>query len=270
MASWLKNLVKHWRKTTRRSDLDDLLRRLADLENRAQREWGPEPGGRAGDDFYFSFEKRFRGSSEAIRSRLAVYLPRLNALREALLPGDFLDLGCGRGEWLELLREQGIPARGVDSNASMVAEARARGVKAETADLLPHLRSLPDSFLSGISAFHVAEHLPVPTLKEMLASARRVLVPGGLIILETPNPENPIVGGCDFWIDPTHRRPLPPALLTHLVASFGFGQVECLRVPSGAPEFPEGDGVMNDAALRSLAERMRIERDYAIIAVKVG
>jgi O-antigen chain-terminating methyltransferase len=141
-----------------------------------------------------------------------------------------LDLGCGRGEWLELLAEQGWHARGLDSNRVMVEECRQRGLAVSEGDVLAHLRSLPDASLGAVTAFHVLEHLPLEVLLRFLDETARVLRPGGIAIFETPNPENLVVGGCDFYRDPTHQRPLHPDTVQFLVEQRGLVRVEILRL----------------------------------------
>ena len=157
---------------------------------------------------YVSFEDQFRGTREDIKERCRAYLP---LMKEAGLGTDampILDLGCGRGEWLELLRETGLQARGLDSNPILVEECRKRELEVVEGDLIAYLRSLPDASVGGVTGFHILEHLPFEILINALDETVRVLQPGGLAIFETPNPQNVLVGSCNFYIDPTHRRPL--------------------------------------------------------------
>lgn len=179
-------------------------------------------------DLYVDFEARFRGSSEQIRERLAANLPLFVPLAH-VSDAPVLDIGCGRGEWLQLLGEAGIAALGVDSNPSMVQQCREAGLQAEAGDALDHLQGLADNSLSGLTAFHVIEHVPLDVLIRLIDEARRVVRPGGLILLETPNPENLIVGACNFYTDPTHRNPLPPALMAFLLEARGFERVSIDR-----------------------------------------
>lgn len=183
-----------------------------------------------GGDFYRALEDKFRGSRELIAARLRVYLPLVQPLAAAHPALKAFDLGCGRGEWLELLAEQGIAAYGMDLDAGMLAACQARGLQVSQGDALAHLQTLPAQSLLLISAFHVVEHLVLADLQRLLAEAQRVLVPDGLLILETPNPENLLVGSAHFYIDPTHQRPLPSQLLAFLAEHHGFGRVEVLRL----------------------------------------
>lgn len=161
-------------------------------------------------DFYRTFEEKFRGPRELVKSRLRVYLPFLRPLRGSFSTALAVDLGCGRGEWLELLYEQGFEAEGVDLDDGMLAACRDLGLKVQTGDALGYLTALPDDSQAIVSGFHLVEHIPFQVLLQLVAEALRVLKPGGLLILETPNPENIIVGATNFYIDPTHHRPIPP------------------------------------------------------------
>jgi O-antigen chain-terminating methyltransferase len=161
-------------------------------------------------DFYRAFEDRFRGSAPVIESRLAVYLPFVRPVADAHRGATLTDLGCGRGEWLALLERAGIDASGVDKDETMLAACREQGLKVECADAIDYLKRLPDASQLAVSAFHFVEHLPFDSLHAVAREAMRVLRPGGLIILETPNPESLIVSSTDFYNDPSHRQPLPP------------------------------------------------------------
>jgi SAM-dependent methyltransferase len=180
----------------------------------------------ADDSVYAAFENRFRGEPAELRERLASYLPLL----EGLAP--VADLGCGRGEFLDLLRERGIAARGVDGNARFVAECRARGLDVRHGDLLAFLGGEPDKSLGGLFAAQVAEHLPPRSLLALLAESHRVLRPGGLLVLETVNPRS-LVGFLEVYNrDLTHERPLHPDTLRFLAAAAGFSDVRIeLRTP---------------------------------------
>jgi SAM-dependent methyltransferase len=170
------------------------------------------------------------------------------------------DLGCGRGEWLELLGEWGVEATGVDLNAPNVAGMRARGLNVHHADALGWLRAQPEASFAAVTSFHVIEHLPFGVLLRLVQEARRVLMPGGRLIMETPNPENVIVATQTFWLDPTHVRPLPPALLEVVVIDAGLEIEALLRLN------PPGDG--QDIADPTLRALMTQGRDCAVVARK--
>jgi O-antigen chain-terminating methyltransferase len=184
---------------------------------------------------YNAFEDLMRGSFEDIQDRFKVYLPDLP--KGATEP--VADIGCGRGEWLDLLKNNGIPAYGIDSNPAVAERAAGLGLEVKIADALEHLRSVPERSLSAVTAFHVAEHLPTSVLIELVDLALRALRPGGKLILETPNPANLTVGACTFWFDPTHLRPLPNELLSFIVSSRGFADVETRPLFRDAPPVPE-------------------------------
>lgn len=181
-------------------------------------------------DFYRAFEDKHRGARELIKSRLRVYLPFLLPLATKYPDCSVLDLGCGRGEWLELLQENRIVASGVDLDDNMLADCRELGLDVANEDAIEHLKSLPDQSRLAITGFHIAEHLPFSLLQMLFVEARRVLKPNGLLILETPNPENLVVGAASFYIDPTHQRPLPSQLLQFLAEHQGFARVKILRL----------------------------------------
>jgi O-antigen chain-terminating methyltransferase len=218
---------------------------------------------------YVSFEDSFRGEREDIKQRCAHYL---DSLRDASIePGSglVLDLGCGRGEWLELLLERGYEARGVDLNAAMLADSRNRGLDVVEADALSYICSLPDASVAAITSMHLVEHLPHDVLIRLLDEAFRVIRPGGLITLETPNPENITVGSCWFYLDPTHRNPIPPQLLQWIVANRGFSEpkIERLSEFRGVPSIPRlSDEVAGAAQINEMAAWFIAAPDYAILA----
>ena len=214
------------------------------------------------DSFYRDFEDRFRGSRELILWRLSVYLPFIRPLTaDGLATRRAVDLGCGRGEWLELLSENGFDASGVDLDMGMLSACHERGLTASQADALSTLQALPDDSIGLISAFHLVEHLPFDMVRALVRESLRVLVPGGLLILETPNPDNLTVGACSFFLDPSHLRPLPSGLLGFVVEHAGFARNKILRIQEAAElrgETPIGlDEVL-----------CGVSPDYAVVAQK--
>jgi glycosyltransferase involved in cell wall biosynthesis/SAM-dependent methyltransferase len=182
------------------------------------------------DDFYRALEERFRASQEDIRARLEGYSPFLKALCKIVPTPKAFDIGCGRGEWLQLLTDMGMQARGVDLDDSMLAACHERGLDAKNQDALQALQALPDGSLDLVSAFHVVEHLTFDYLRDLLKEAQRTLSPNGLLILETPNAENLIVGTNNFYLDPTHQRPVPAIFLDFLCQFSGFAQSKIVRL----------------------------------------
>jgi SAM-dependent methyltransferase len=178
---------------------------------------------------YLELERRFRGTEEEIAERISRFLPNLEGR------GEVLDLGCGRGEALEVLRGREIPARGVDLSASMVAECQRKGLTAEVGDLLDYLAGVAEGRFGGIVSFHVIEHLPPEVLDRLARLAWRALRPGGVLILETPNPLSLVVAARNFWLDPTHKRPVHPESLKLSLELAGFDPVERIDLRS----FPE-------------------------------
>jgi O-antigen chain-terminating methyltransferase len=183
----------------------------------------------ADDSTYAAFEACFRGSRDDIRGRLADYVERFRGLDPVL------DLGCGRGEFLELLREAGIAGRGVEGNLHVAQDDVARGLDVAHGDLLGFLESQPEGSAGGVFASQVAEHLPPPVLHRTLQQAFRVLRPGGLMVLETVNPRS-VIGLLEvFNRDLTHERPLHPETLSFLASAAGFTDVRVeLRSPVDA------------------------------------
>jgi len=213
------------------------------------------------DALYASFEDQFRGSREEISRRLQVYLP---FLKEAQITGGVLDVGCGRGEWLELLRSEGIEARGVDRNRVFIETCRGAGLDVVEQDALNYLRSLSDNSLSAITAIHFVEHVPFETLIAVLDEIRRTLKPGGLLIAETPNPENFMVGSCNFYTDPTHRNPIPSETLKFLLETRGLRCKDVLKLRPWDEAKLDGDSEL----ISRFNEYFYSAPDYGIIATK--
>ncbi|WP_177474830.1 MULTISPECIES: class I SAM-dependent methyltransferase [unclassified Pseudomonas] len=180
--------------------------------------------------FYRAFEDRYRGSRELITQRLEVYLPFLAPLKELYQDYPTLDLGCGRGELLELLGREGYTPSGVDLDDGMLEACRMLELPAHKDDALSALQKLPDNSLVAVTGFHIAEHVPFPVLQQLVAEALRVLRPAGLLILETPNAESVVVGTNSFYLDPSHQRPLPNLLLSFLTEYSGFAKFKIVRL----------------------------------------
>ena len=208
---------------------------------------------------YFAFESRMRGSTESIRERQRPYV---EDFREA---APVLDLGCGRGEFLVLLREAGIGARGVDLDADMVAYARGEGLDVEQADAVEHLEGLGDGSLGGIFAAQLVEHLPAPTLVRLLELAAAKLRPGGLLVAETINPLSPLALR-NYYADLTHTQPLVPETLELLARQAGFGSVELRYLNAPGERLIEPDDPVIAANVSRLNELLFGPLDYAIVA----
>jgi O-antigen chain-terminating methyltransferase len=213
--------------------------------------------------FYRAFEDRYRGAREIIKDRLRAYARFTDPLLRTASPPMALDLGCGRGEWLELLGESGFDARGVDLDEGMLAACVERGLNAQHGDALAALRETPSDSLALVSSFHLVEHLPFGLVQELIAEALRVLQPGGLLIMETPNPENLTVGATSFYLDPTHLHPLPPGLLGFATEHAGFRRQRIVRLQED-PQLHEG------ARIGLITVLAGVSPDYSIVAQKAA
>lgn len=216
------------------------------------------------DAFYHSLEARFRGSPAEIKERLKIYLPLVAQAKIVSATQPLLDIGCGRGEWLELLSEADVPALGVDSNRALVTEGQARGLRIVEADLMAHLRALPADSLGALTGFHIVEHLPLETLLGLLDETVRVVKPGGLVIFETPNPENVLVGSCNFYFDPTHRNPLPAPVMKFMLESRGLSRVGVIRLNPSDAEPVAGDADI----VKRFNQYFYGPMDYAVVGWK--
>jgi SAM-dependent methyltransferase len=250
-----------------RRSVAELEERLLRVERRprpegivpaAPRTVAAQPAAAAFPD-YFAYEARMRGSTESVRTRQLVYV---DDLRDA---APVLDVGCGRGELLALLREAGVEARGVDADADMVAYARGEGLDVEQADAVAYLDGLGDGSLGAIFAGQVVEHLPPPLLVRLLELAARKLRPGGLLVAETINPLSPLALR-SYFADLTHSQPLVPETLALLAGQAGFREVETRFLNEPAERLALPDDPVIAANVRRLNEMLFAPLDYAILA----
>jgi 2-polyprenyl-3-methyl-5-hydroxy-6-metoxy-1,4-benzoquinol methylase len=208
---------------------------------------------------FLSIENRFRGARDEVKEKFRFYLPYLE--RQNISTG-ILDVGCGRGEWLELLTESGFAAEGIDSNHLMVAQCQADGLKVRYANAVDYLRGLPDGSLKAITAFHFVEHVEFADLIEFVDQSIRTLESGGLLILETPNPENVIVSTRNFYLDPSHVRPIPGELLEFVLQGRGLKNIEVVGLhPLTAARIPGDTEVVT-----RLNDLFYGPMDYCIVA----
>jgi SAM-dependent methyltransferase len=223
-------------------------------------------GAQVSDEFYERFQDALRGSEEGIRVSQQHYIEDLETVRH--LDGTVIDIGSGRGEFLRLVQARGFDVLGVDTNAFAVDHCFETGVQAIVDDGISYLENSPPERASAITCFHLVEHISPFAQLRLLAGALRALKPGGLLIMETPNPTNLIVGASTFYNDPTHIRPVTPHYLEFAARDAGFAEVELRYLhPAGtyAPDaFAEGS---LDA---EVAWALRGPQDYAIIARKVA
>lgn len=270
---------------TLKRELEQLLfRDVRDVRVQEAQDSGAEVQRRAGRDAfttpldaykYVGFEDQFRGSQETIRHRLESYLPFFLAPAGAVL-----DVGCGRGEFLDLLKARGIPSRGIDLNHEMAEMCRARGLEVTEADAVGYLESLEDGSLGGIFAAQVVEHLQPAYLLRFLELAHHKITPAGRIVLETLNPACWVAFFESYIRDITHVWPLHPETLRYLVLASGFTSAaiefrspvppQDRLQPVAAP--PGADTALADlvetfnANVEKINSRMFTHLDYAIVA----
>jgi O-antigen chain-terminating methyltransferase len=217
---------------------------------------GSQPG--FTDFDYLKFADRFRGTEEYVRNGQRFYVPFFEKCQKVL------DIGCGRGEFLEVMRDARIAARGIDLDTASVEMCRAKGLEADVADLFVELSQQTGTPFDGIFAGQIVEHLPPEQLPRMVKLCAARLQPGGVLVIETPNPESLAIFATHFYIDPTHTKPIPPALLSFYYEEFGLGTVEVHR------RFPAGESM---PAVRSLREDVQDKffggLDYAVIGRKL-
>ena len=217
------------------------------------------------DALYIALEDAFRGDPIVIRARQHQYVPYVQNVVSQTAP--LLDIGCGRGEWLNILKDSNIPATGIDTNAASVQECSAQGLNVLHADAITYLSNAKEQSLGAITLFQVLEHLPFATMVHLLRLALRALVPGGVLIAEVPNSETLSVGASTFWIDPTHERPLFPGLLEFLATEVGYTSVEGVYSSPLAPEpdFSELAPHVREPLL-AMHRQLNGNGDFAIIA----
>ena len=227
-----------------------------------QTESQPESNARS-DAFYAALEDRFRGSPQELKKRLSDYLPYVREVQA----GDnrmLIDLGCGRGEWLQLLKDENLEAIGVDTNRIFISQCRELGLKVFDEDVLSYLMNLESDSVAAVTAFQLIEHLEINYLLRVLDEIMRVLKPSGLVLLETPNPDNVLVGSNFFYFDPSHRNPLPSQMVELLLETRGFQRIEVKNVNAWESGRVAGRG--------ELAERFNGlfygPMDYAILGWK--
>jgi SAM-dependent methyltransferase len=230
--------------------------RLAALERAEERRRGDETAAQLALQ---PFAERFSGAPEVIRRQAEPFVKLFADCRRVL------DLGSGRGAFLELMRDEGIGAYGVDIDREMVELCKRKGLEAVVGDAEEHMRGLEEGSLDGIFSAHVAEHIAPGKLIEVLRQCRRVLKPGSAIVMATPNPSTLTVGANTFWLDPSHRRPIPSDLFKFYLETEGFTDIDVVtyartetRLSEDVPAGPIRENV------RLLNETLFGDRDYAV------
>lgn len=213
------------------------------------------------EGFYRAFEERYLGSRELIKTRRSQYIPFVEPFKNIYHNGKIFDIGCGRGEWLSLMKEMGMEVLGVDLDDGMLQGCRELSLPAEKGDAVEFLKTLESESRVVISAFHVVEHITFDELRSVVIEALRILKPGGLLIMETPNPENIVVATSNFYLDPTHKRPIPSQLLSFLPEYYGFKRVKVLRLQESA-------SLLNNQLPTLMNVFSGVSPDYAVVAQK--
>jgi SAM-dependent methyltransferase len=223
----------------------------------------PTPAAAGASFDYLAFEARFR-PEESVTERQQAYVDELRSERRVV------DLGAGRGELVKLLKDAGVSAYAVEIEPDFVELMRDEGLEVIDQDAVEHLRGLDDGWLGGIVASHVVEHLPAAAVSELVTLAADKLAQGGVLILETPNPESLVAGSVNFHRDLTHLRPIHPDTLAFLCDSAGFSQVEIRRLSRVPDEerLPETGAENIDTVVRQLNELLYGYQDYAVLARK--
>jgi SAM-dependent methyltransferase len=216
---------------------------------------------------YMTFENRFR-PEKTVRERHSDYRELLRTRRRVV------DLGCGRGELLELLRDEGVSAYGLELDPDVVAVCREKELEVVQGDAVSHVEALEKGAVDGIIASHLIEHFPPDLIWRLIAAAAEKLDEGGILILETPNPESLLAGSINFHRDPTHVRPVHPDTLSFLCESAGFRDIEIRRLAPVPEDSRLPAGTSNDSPLSEhvsevverLNELIYGYQDYALIA----
>ncbi|REE22610.1 MULTISPECIES: methyltransferase domain-containing protein [unclassified Paraburkholderia] len=219
------------------------------------------------DAYYLAFEDANRGTRESVLAKLAIYkdwlatcVPRADGLTH-----EIVDVGCGRGEWLVYVRQNGRDAIGIDVNRVMVDACLAQGLNVRCTDSLTFLRSLPTGSVAAVTGFHIIEHLPFDYLFALVQESYRVLVEGGSVLFETPNPENVLVGSHTFYHDFTHRNPITPSAISFLLKYHRFEEIDIIR-SSPYPEEAKVPG--NDPLTERVNGHLCGPQDFAVLGRK--
>lgn len=213
---------------------------------------------------YASFEERFRGPEEYVSVNQAFYLPHFAGLPRVV------DLGCGRGEFLAELRDRGADVLGVDLDATALAACREKNIAVERADIFEFLGRQQDNSWDGVMCAHVIEHLPPLRLQELTDLCHRKLRPGGVVAFETPNPACLAIFAGDFYLDPTHRAPVPFARMHFHLHESGFGTIEITERHPAPEVFPELSALDELPQTADFRKKFFGGLDYAIIARKLA
>jgi len=231
------------------------------------------------DEMYFEFENIFRGSSEEISNRLDFYIEKYIKKKDWECDSIAIDLGCGRGEWTEKIKNLGFRAIGIDTNVDMVTECEKKGLEVIGCDAIKYLQGLEDNSVSIISAFQVIEHISKSDVVQLIKESYRVLKSTGILILETPNICNIGVGANSFYLDPTHINHVHPEFLKFLADYIGYESTEITHWKEAETEKwlqsvmqQDETEILESAVFRTVFETMKkiiySSPDYALVAQK--
>lgn len=214
------------------------------------------------DNFYKLFEDRFRGTEEDIKSRVSEYKSLFDPLPNRTKKMPIIDLGCGRGEFLSFAKDNGLNAIGIDMNHDMIVRCKNLGLEAYETDAMNYLLDQKTNSIAAITGFHIVEHIPFNLLMELFEECHRVISSEGFILFETPNPKNLVIGASNFYIDPSHTKPIPPELLSFALESVGFKTEIIFKHP--AKEHIEHQ----DKEVEAMMNIIYGPQDYAVYAKK--
>jgi O-antigen chain-terminating methyltransferase len=261
--------------TVLRQDLQDFHRRLSVFLEQARKRM-PEPftpkqiddmavkGQDLMDSLYLAFEDRFRGGFDTVREGLKVYLPYIREALQRTKGGPILDVACGRGEWLDLLRDEAIQARGVDLNGAAIELCQQQGLEVTREDAFAYLRRQPKNSLSALTSFHFIEHIDYRSWIALLDEALRTLKPGGIAIFETPNARNILTTAGDFYRDPTHNRPVFPETIEAIAELRGFFDSKVYSFNEGRSELIP----LSEHRFDVLEDYVSVSRDAVWVGIK--
>lgn len=275
ISASLKAIVESERQIVKALSYMDTLYQKVELENKRK-----YMNSSVDDNLYLRFEDKFRGNSDEIKSRLSYYINNY-ILRNVNKEDDkiIIDIGCGRGEWLDILQQNGFSAIGVDNNEIMVKLCQEKGFEAVCEDAIKYLGRLDEKSVKLLTCFQVVEHLHFDQLNGLLKEISRVLDDNGMLIIETPNAHNLEVGSHNFYIDPTHKRPVHPSLLEFLAQEKGINETEIVYWKSEEIDqwwnsviAEDGTDIFDSPAFRTIASSIKRvlynSPDYALVGIK--
>lgn len=212
--------------------------------------------------FYHAFKEKYQGLHEFRESRLEIYKSLVESLKVAYTGGRVVDLDCGRGEWLEIVGELGFDVVGVGLDEDMLAICREQDLNVERKEAIAYLKTLPEASIT-IVCFHVTLHIPFSKLKILVQEALRVLLPGGLLIMEAPNPETVMASTRNFYLDQTHQQLIFPQLLCFLPEYYGFARARTIW-------FWESKDLIQSSSERLQCVLEGVSPGYAVVAQKAA